>query len=234
MPKPPPDPALAARLRTALEAAGISQNELARRIGADRGTVSRWLSGETSPSFTMVKRIAKELAISADFLTTGKDRTQVVHEVDKDARPVPLAGSAAAGAPMAHILDAADVQHFHFPEAFLRALYGAKPDNERAILLTVEGHSMEPDLPHHSLVFVDRGPKGEGFTRERIQPGEVYMVRPPGEDGVTLKRVSFADDWIHLEAINPDRRMYPTRAYRLKNLEVPSVVRGKVVGRILF
>lgn len=195
------------RLQSALRDVGLSQSDLSRALGdgTTPATISRWISGRFAPPGDQIERIEKLLGRSPGTLLV-EERTHSVPTVDKDARSVPLAGAAAAGAPMARIIERADIQHFHFPEAFLRTLYGARPDSERAILLTVEGHSMEPDLPHHSLVFVDRGPRGEGFTREKVQPGEVYMVRPPGEDGVTLKRVSFADDWIHLEAIKPDRR----------------------------
>lgn len=216
---------------TSYKERGGSLTALAGRIGVKPSAISKMKSGQP-PGPLVLKKLAHEFGRSMDFYSSGKDRTQIVREVDKDARPVPLSGSAAAGAPMARIHESKDVLFFHFPESFLRVMYGTLPDPERAVLLKVEGDSMEDDLADGCLVFVDRGPGGKGFDKAQIKPGEIYMVTPPGEEGVTLKRVSLHEELMLLEASNRDRKRFPLKSYRVGGLTVPRVVRGRVVGKI--
>jgi len=42
----------------------MPQEELARRVGVSKGTISRYESGTRDPSFSMVERIAGALGVS--------------------------------------------------------------------------------------------------------------------------------------------------------------------------
>jgi transcriptional regulator with XRE-family HTH domain len=44
------------KLRNALAAAGLSQSELARRIGVDQSQVNRWVSGRLVPTYPQLCR----------------------------------------------------------------------------------------------------------------------------------------------------------------------------------
>ncbi len=55
----------AAALRAAREARGWSQYRLAHHIGVDESTVSRWESGNRTPTLPMLYRIAEVLGCRA-------------------------------------------------------------------------------------------------------------------------------------------------------------------------
>ena len=209
----------------------MSQVAFAQRVGVHETAVSKWAAGRP-PSARLVPRIASVLGVSVEFLMTGKERAQVVREVDGDARAIPLVAAAAAGESLAKLYESGEVQTFHFPRDFIRLMYHGVPDPERAVLLLVEGDSMADELKDGSLVLVDRGPGGEGITPDKLRPEDIYMVRPPGELGVTLKRVSIHDGRLILEASNRDRRRFPLRSYPLKGLRIPQIIRGRVVAQI--
>ena len=134
---------------------------------------------------------------------------------------------------MAKIYEARDVQWFDFSESFLKAMYRGRFDPERAVMLKVEGDSMEGELPDGSLVFVDRGPGGEGI--EQVNEDDIYMVRPPDEDGITLKRVAIegrGDERV-LQLLPSGKVVgkYRVRNIPLRGKKVQSIVRGRVVGK---
>ncbi|MCL2228296.1 MAG: helix-turn-helix domain-containing protein [Firmicutes bacterium] len=51
----------------------ISMSELARQTGVPQQSISRWESGEGSPSVESVIKFAKHFNVSADFLLGLKD-----------------------------------------------------------------------------------------------------------------------------------------------------------------
>ena len=53
-------------LKTARKRAGVSQKELAERLGVYQKDVSRWENGERTPSVEVFARICKTLNASAD------------------------------------------------------------------------------------------------------------------------------------------------------------------------
>lgn len=58
-------------IRAARIAAGISQGELARRMGTTQGAVSQWEHGITQPSTGRLKTLAEVLAVTVDELLEG-------------------------------------------------------------------------------------------------------------------------------------------------------------------
>lgn len=48
--------------------AGLSQMELAERLGVSRQAVSRWESGDTTPTMDKLKALAKLYGVSLDWL----------------------------------------------------------------------------------------------------------------------------------------------------------------------
>ncbi len=55
-------------MKAARRQAGLTQQELARRVGVSRVAVSQWESGATSPATTNVTRMASILGVSVDLL----------------------------------------------------------------------------------------------------------------------------------------------------------------------
>lgn len=65
--------AIGDRIRTLREAAGISQERLARDIDAKSGSdVSRWERGEVTPRAKPLARLADRFGCSIDYILTGK------------------------------------------------------------------------------------------------------------------------------------------------------------------
>ena len=55
-------------IKAARKVAGISQTELAKRIGKSLRTVQGYESGETEPSIAMIHEIAKALGVNRNTL----------------------------------------------------------------------------------------------------------------------------------------------------------------------
>ena len=68
---------------------GLSQEELAGKIGVARQTISKWELGETSPDIRQAKELSKILNVSLDELT-GNDIKEVL--VEKASNTEKLAG----------------------------------------------------------------------------------------------------------------------------------------------
>lgn len=60
------------RIKKLLKEKGISQAELARRIGVSRAAVSEWVRGKSEPSESTLKLIAKEFGVNENWLKTGE------------------------------------------------------------------------------------------------------------------------------------------------------------------
>ena len=62
------EPSFAVRLRTAREARGLTQSDLARRLGTPPSAIAHFEGERRKPSFANVRAIAKALDVSADYL----------------------------------------------------------------------------------------------------------------------------------------------------------------------
>lgn len=56
------------RIKTAREAAGLTQTEFGRAVGKSVSTVSEWESGKRSPGVKLLPDIAKALSVSVAYL----------------------------------------------------------------------------------------------------------------------------------------------------------------------
>ena len=59
------------KLIEARAAAGLTQHELAERIGTKQSSISRLENGDAEPSFDMLRRLAAALNVSFEILPTG-------------------------------------------------------------------------------------------------------------------------------------------------------------------
>ena len=69
------------RLRTARRAAGLTQKQLAEKLGVESITVSRWERGVTSPSLPRLRRIAEITETTVSDLVRSPD-TASAHAVE--------------------------------------------------------------------------------------------------------------------------------------------------------
>lgn len=64
------------RLRRVREAAGLTQTELAERVGAGTNQIYRYEKGETDPSAEVLAALAQELGVTVDWLLGLVDEPQ--------------------------------------------------------------------------------------------------------------------------------------------------------------
>ena len=59
---------LSERMKTTRKRAGITQQELGRRLGVSGSMIGQWENGFRNPKYETVKRIAVALDVSAEYL----------------------------------------------------------------------------------------------------------------------------------------------------------------------
>lgn len=194
--------AFAARLRAALARSGMTQADLARKVGISAATVSLWLSADADPSkirATNLQAVALTLDTTPEWLLTGA------------AGSVMESGSAYGTDAMGRIVswsNPADLpagRYVVLPRlaAFLSAGNGSTMEGEpethpngqafRSDFIAkvgwhvdthytfrVRGDSMAPGIPDGSAVVID-------VRQKDVQSGAIYAVRM-GAD-VLLKRL---------------------------------------------
>ena len=71
--------------------AGLSQLDLADKLGVSRQSVSKWETGESNPDITKIPLLAKEFGVSADWLLSGEEpeQPQAASAVRSDPAPYP-------------------------------------------------------------------------------------------------------------------------------------------------
>lgn len=69
-----PLPGFCERLKEAREKAGLSQNELGKRVDSTRDTVRSYERGYRIPTLTIIAKIAAVLNVSLDWLAFGKEK----------------------------------------------------------------------------------------------------------------------------------------------------------------
>ena len=69
------------RLKILREKAGLSQAELAQRLGIAQSTVGGWESGKREPNFAMLLTLSNFFQVSSDFLL-GQEPLEEVLESD--------------------------------------------------------------------------------------------------------------------------------------------------------
>jgi repressor LexA len=167
-----------------VEKSGYSDAEIARRLGVNRSTISRWKSGEQSPPLPKVKEIANFFGVSP-MVFVDEGRVPVAGK----SVEVPLYGSIAAGVPLEMIeVD----EYIEIPEN-IADMY---PD---AFLLRVNGDSMNRVIPNGMYALIT--------PHEAIKSGDIVAINVNGHEA-TLKRFFRNRNTITLEpdSYNPEHR----------------------------
>ena len=123
------------RLRTD---AGLTQSELAKKVGVTRATVTQWETGWSQPRMGAVERLAEAFGVSISELVDS--RTKGIGFVD-----VPLLGSIAAGKP---------IDMMESDERFPAPLPIVER-HPRSFFLRVEGDSVNRRIPDGYVALID-------------------------------------------------------------------------------
>lgn len=152
------------RLEAALAAAGISQAELARLSGIDRGSISLYLSGRYRPKADKLLRLAEALSVSPQWLS-GVDDTP---EQNTDVRLPVYCGLTAEGA----LQDTGETDAV--PREWLT-------EGAEFFLLRVTGLAMYPRLLEGDLLLVRRDAAAAEHTiAVLVQNGALLIRRVQG------------------------------------------------------
>ncbi|WP_052399146.1 LexA family protein [Candidatus Francisella endociliophora] len=168
---------------------GISQSELARKLGISRASVNAWVKGIQSPTLKRYKELLKVLDIKED---ASKDD---LYNLSKEAQPIRYAP----------VLDYIQAGHFsgvsNLPDGIEHAIVpeSVDLDPENDFILKVRGDSMynpsnRKSLNPDELVVVD--------TKKCPNIGDVVVAYVTGACEATIKLVTGEVGNMYLEPLN--------------------------------
>lgn len=183
---------------------GLTQAEVAARLGVDRSTYAKYENGQSEPNFEMLQKLADLFRSSADFLIGGTDQ-----QSSKSGTWVPVLGDVAAGIPIEAVENIVDYEEIDTAIASTGKYYG----------LRIKGSSMEPRIREGDVVIVRQ--------QEDADTGDTAVVLVNG-DSATVKRIKKEPDgglWLL-----PNNPAYDPQHYSPAEVaEKPVRIIGKVV-----
>lgn len=192
------------RLRALRIKAGLSQNEIAKKIFISQPAYAKYELGTATPNPDTLSLLANILQVSVDYLlgnSTASTRDGYIR--------IPVLGRVAAGIPIDAIEEVIDWEDISADMAAGGAEYFG---------LQIKGDSMEPKISSGDIVIVRKQPD--------VESGEVAVVLVNGDDA-TVKKVKKSAAGITLIANNP---AYDPLFYSNEDIEkLPVVILGRVV-----
>ena len=176
---------------------GVSQAELAARLGVTQQAVGKWETGRSTPDPQTVARLAEILDTPSDVLLGLRKEPGVSAAVGRNAfsryteSQIPVVGTVRAG-----------YGALAFEEDYGKE-YACVKDPKNYFFLVVKGDSMEPRISDGDLALVHRqntldnghlgvlvyGADGEGTLKKYIQRGNSVVLQPfnPAYDEMVIK-----------------------------------------------
>ena len=192
------------QLRILRKRDGLTQAEVAARLGVDRSTYAKYENGQSEPNFEMLQKLADLFRSSADFLIGGTDDPS-----SKSGTWVPVLGDVAAGIPIEAVENIVDYEEIDTAMASNGKYYG----------LRIKGSSMAPRIREGDVVIVRQ--------QEDADTGDTAVVLVNGESA-TVKRIKKEPDgglWLL-----PNNPAYDPQHYSPAEVaEKPVRIIGKVV-----
>ena len=166
------DVARANRYAAARAIIGLSQRQLAKRLGVSPQAVSKWEGGIGEASRANARKLADLANITLEWLLTGREAqqetaTNVQEFLQARGRKVPEVGNTESGvAPMAR----------NKPKKFVQTYF---PCSAQSFALEVSGESMAPDFKEGDVVIIDPTIKPEpgDFVFVELNGGETCLFR---------------------------------------------------------
>ena len=200
----------AANLKHLRLQAGMTQEELAKKLDKDYSTIGKWELGQRSPIMTDVIRIANLFDVSLEKLIGQSiiyDNAEQV-ELDNNTVSIPVLGVIKAGIPIEAQQDIKE--YIEIPKAWTRggkSFYG----------LYISGDSMFPKYESKDIVIFEQ------TDDYQIANGKDCAVMVNGDDA-TFKKVFLDDEGITLQAYN---NMYPAMRFNKEQIESKPV---RIIG----
>lgn len=174
---------------------GLTQEDIANKLGVTRQAVARWESGNTTPSAENLKKLSEILKVSRSYLA-GEE----VLTIDEEGNLVTVPQSDVDDLIMIPMLDVygacgfdgSDLEHFSEDDVTTSGvqLLGLRPAYARALpgvvstsklfLIKCLGDSMEPTISKDGLVLLD-------MSQTRITSDSIYCLISSGN--IFIKRI---------------------------------------------
>ncbi len=189
---------VAKRIEKIAEEKGISGAELARRVGTDRSTITRYYKGIRKISMEELPKFAEVLEVDVIELLFGSE-IKNISTISDEKIAIPVLGKIACGEP---ILAKENI------ESYIYKPVDSLPSGE-VFALQAKGDSMEPTIPDGAIVLLRAQPE--------VENGEIAAVLVNGDEEATLKRIRKDNGFIWLVPDNPKHELkqitedYPAR-----------------------
>jgi repressor LexA len=220
---------IARNIKKLLNQHGMTQTELAEKVGIAKSTISDYMNFRAKPSAGVLEKIARVFDVSkADIDTTYKnayaeivdDKLQLVNETNeltnqylsnqsKKNNMIPILGKIAAGQPLEAIEDIVDYIHPTYDIKHPEEIFG----------LLVNGESMNKIAPNGNYAVLRK--------QQEVENGEIAAVIVNG-NYATLKKVYKFTDLIVLEPHSFDES-YRDQKYTKENCDDI-----KIIGKFLY
>lgn len=194
------------RLRHYLKVNGITQLELAKKLGVGTTSVYNWCNGVKTPRMDKVDAMCDLFGCRRADLV--EDNSSPEDETFKKEIRIPVLGSVPAGVPIEAIEDIIDYEEIDPVTASKGEYFGLK----------VKGSSMEPRICEGDILIVKR--------QDDCESGDIAIVMVNGNDA-TVKRLMKYADGIRLIPNNPAYE--PIYFTNEKIIRKPVEIIGKVI-----
>lgn len=221
---------IANRITQARQALGMTQTDLATKMGVSPQAVQKWESGDSTPRHARLAHLATILKTSVETLLTGARSDSVAAQLQPistwdDSTPledgevelpfyreVELSGGSGSQVVLEHA-----GRTLRFDRALLRSK-GITPSN--AACVQVRGNSMAPILPDGTTVGVDAGSVA-------IKDGDMYAFDHDGQLRVKLL-YRLPGGGIRVRSFNTDE--HPDERYDA----IEAAQKIRVIGRVFW
>ncbi|MBQ9468652.1 MAG: helix-turn-helix domain-containing protein [Clostridia bacterium] len=154
---------------------GLTQIDLAKKLGVASGTVGNWESGKREPDYERISQIADLFNVSVDWLLGSTSR---------EIQRIPVYGKVAAGIPIEAIENIEDYEEIDV----------SRMPKGQYIALMIRGNSMEPRMRDGDVVIVR--------LQDDCETGDTAVMLVNGGDA-TCKRIKKTPEGIFLISTNP-------------------------------
>ena len=229
---------LGTRLKQLRKNKGLTQQQLADKVGVSKTSVIYWEKDENVPKYESLMLLSNALDCTPDWMLAGEDKASLTPAPNKDEiyiSPVELRTSydntntvripvhknvkAACGDGIANFLEEV-TGYVDIDPDFLK-MVGIKAKPEKLRIIYSADYSMWPTVLPDSPLFVDITP----IDTSSMINGDVYIFLH--NNFLRMKRVfiSYGDErTVRLQSDNPDKKKYPDEVITKEQLNELSFV----------
>lgn len=192
---------------------GFTSNELARKVGASKSTISRYLNKSRQFPVNKVDDYAKVFNVTSEYIL-GFDEDSFEVDLGTTTHKVTYYGKVSAGNFEGVAIDNRELD---VPDI---AFNSRNP--KECIALQVNGDSMNKILSNGSYIIIHDYRRNQDY---RLNNNDILVLRLGGE--YTVKRVRRTETKLHLDPVSYSDE-FKTNTFDLESLEEIEVI-GKVI-----